>query len=150
MQADARVKLDIQSRLRLKRRLSLTRVTWVALFSGSATKLHFATRGRKLHDSVCIAHPGLILDGVLVEAMARRGIEMVVGARRDAQWGPILVVGLGGVWVEAMGDVCLIPASASEGEIHASLSQTRGAKILRGLRGQRPSDIDAVVQKLSV
>jgi acyl-CoA synthetase (NDP forming) len=100
----------------------------------------------QLHLSVARAHPDLVLDGVLVEGMARRGVEMVVGARRDAQWGPILVVGLGGVWVEALGDVCLIPPTASESEILMAIRQTRGAKLLGGLRGQPPADIDAIVQ----
>jgi hypothetical protein len=87
----------------------------------------------------------VVLEGVLVERMARRGVEMVVGARRDPQWGPVLVVGLGGIWVEALEDVCLIPLTASAGEILAAIGQTRGAKLLGGLRGQPPADIDAVV-----
>jgi acyl-CoA synthetase (NDP forming) len=99
----------------------------------------------RLHLSVAGVHPDLVLDGVLVEGMARRGVEMVVGARRDAEWGPVLVVGLGGIWVEALGDVCLIPASASGDEIFAAIKRTRAAKLLGGLRGQPPADIDAVV-----
>ena len=100
----------------------------------------------QLNASVGDACPDLMLDGVLVEVMTPRGVEMVVGARRDAEWGPILVVGLGGVWVEVMGDVCLIPPSASEGEIKAAINQTRGAKLLRGMRWAPASDIDAVVE----
>src|SRR5690606_37901083 len=48
----------------------------------------------KLHTQVMAAKPGLLLDGVLVEEMAKPGLEMVVGARRDPQWGPVVLVGL--------------------------------------------------------
>ena len=100
----------------------------------------------QLYRSIADAHPNLALEGVLVERMAGRGVEMVVGARRDPQWGPVLVVGLGGIWVEALGDVCLIPPTASASEILHAIQQTRGAKLLGGLRGQQPADIDALVQ----
>ena len=100
----------------------------------------------RLHRSIANAHPNLVLDGVLVERMARRGVEMVVGARRDPQWGPVVIVGLGGIWVEALGDVCLIPSTASSDEILAAIRSTRGAKLLGGFRSEPPADIDAVVQ----
>ncbi len=48
------------------------------------------------------AKPGLALDGVLVEAMAAKGLELIVGARRDPQWGAVLMLGLGGIWVETL------------------------------------------------
>ena len=54
----------------------------------------------KLHASVAKARPGLALDGVLVEAMARPGVELILGARNDKDWGPVLVIGLGGVFAE--------------------------------------------------
>src|SRR5262249_9496182 len=53
--------------------------------------------------------PDVTLDGVLVEKMGKPGLEMVVGAKRDPNWGPILLVGLGGVWIEALQDVRLLP-----------------------------------------
>lgn len=99
-----------------------------------------------LQRSIAAAHPTVRLEGVLVERMARRGVEMVIGARRDRLWGPIMVVGLGGVWVEALGDVCLIPPTASADEILAAIRQTRGAKLLDGLRGQPTADFNAIVQ----
>ena len=89
----------------------------------------------------------LALDGVLVERMAPRGgLEMIVGARRDPLWGPVVVVGLGGVWTEALHDARLLPAQAGKDEIVAALSQLKGAALLGGLRGSAPRDVDAIAQ----
>ena len=66
-----------------------------------------------LHRKLQRARPDLVLDGVLVERMARKGIELIVGARNDPQWGPVLMVGSGGVLAEAMNDVLLLPPDLS-------------------------------------
>ena len=90
--------------------------------------------------------PDLVLDGVLVEAMAARGgLEMIVGARRDPQWGPIVVAGLGGIWTEALHDACLLPAQAGRAEIRQALEGLKGAPLLHGLRGAPPRDIEALI-----
>ncbi len=63
--------------------------------------------------------PGLVLDGMLVEAMAPRGgVELIVGARRDPEWGPVVMVGLGGIWTEALDDVRLMPADLARERHH--------------------------------
>jgi acyl-CoA synthetase (NDP forming) len=54
-------------------------------------------------------HPGLTIDGVRLEAMAKGGLEMIVGARRDRGWGPVVVIGLGGIWAEALQDILVLP-----------------------------------------
>lgn len=90
------------------------------------------------------AQPGLVLDGILVEAMATSGIEMIVGARRDPEWGPVVLVGLGGVWTEALGDVRLMPADLPRERIIAEIGQLKGARLLHGLRGAAPVDIATV------
>ncbi len=101
---------------------------------------------QKLHADVRSARPDVTLDGVLVEAMARRGTELILGARRDEDWEPVLVVGLGGVWAEALGDVRLLPADASEEEIIAALKALKGARLLLGFRGTPAIDLKAVAQ----
>ncbi|TWH25982.1 acyl-CoA synthetase (NDP forming) [Aminobacter sp. J15] len=98
----------------------------------------------KLHAQVMSAKPGLLLDGVLVEEMAKPGLEMVVGARRDPQWGPVVLVGLGGVWIEALADARLLPATASRSQVLAELRKLKAAKLLGPFRGQAPRDVAAV------
>jgi acetate---CoA ligase (ADP-forming) len=95
-----------------------------------------------------IAHhcPGLLLDGVLVEAMGAPGLELVIGAKRDPDWGAVLLVGLGGIWIEALKDVRLIPADLSVDAIVAELQQLKAASVLRGLRGAKPVDLAAVAR----
>ena len=96
-----------------------------------------------LHANVSRAEPGLKLDGVLVEAMSPAGLELVVGARRDPRWGPVLMLGLGGIWVEALGDVRLMPPDATEAEIVAELGKLKTAKLLAGFRNAPPADVKA-------
>jgi acetate---CoA ligase (ADP-forming) len=96
-----------------------------------------------LHASVERAQPGLQLDGVLVEAMSPPGLELVVGARRDPRWGPVVMLGLGGIWVEALGDVRLMPPDLSEEEIAVELGKLKTAKLFNGFRNAPPADIKA-------
>jgi acetate---CoA ligase (ADP-forming) len=101
---------------------------------------------RTLTSNVKHHRPELVLDGVLVEAMGPRGIELVVGAKRDADWGPVLLVGLGGVWIEALKDVRLLPADLAEEDIVAQLQQLKAAPVLAGLRGAPGVDLRAVAK----
>lgn len=93
--------------------------------------------------------PGLVLDGVLVEGMGARGLELVVGAKRDADWGPVLLVGLGGVWIEALKDARLLPADAAHEDIVAALRALKAAPLLAGLRGAPGADLDAIARVVS-
>jgi acyl-CoA synthetase (NDP forming) len=90
--------------------------------------------------------PDVVLDGALVETMSPRGIELMVGAKRDPGWGTVLLIGLGGIWVEALGDVQLLPSGADDGLIRAALGKLHAAKLLAGVRGAPPADVDAVVR----
>jgi acyl-CoA synthetase (NDP forming) len=99
-----------------------------------------------LIDNVQRAQPGLPLDGILVETMALRGLELVIGARRDPHWGPIVLIGLGGVLVEALQDVRLIAPEASEDEILAELDKLKTSKLLHGFRNMPPVDVHAAAE----
>ncbi len=92
------------------------------------------------------ARPGLILDGVLVEQMARPGIELFAGARNDPQWGPVLLVGFGGVLAEALHDVRLLVPGLSVEAIEAGLHKLQCAPLLRGFRGSQSADVRAAAQ----
>jgi acyl-CoA synthetase (NDP forming) len=97
-----------------------------------------------LHRALAKARPGLRLDGVLVEEMMPGGIEMVVGARNDPDWGAVVMVGLGGIWVEALDDVRLLAPDATTQEIIGEIAKLRGAKLLQGARGAPPADVTAL------
>lgn len=99
---------------------------------------------QNLVDNVKSYDPSITLDGILVEAMAGKGLELVVGARRDPRWGPVLVAGIGGVLVEALGDVRLMPPDLDAGAIRDELVKLRAAALLKGFRGAPAVDIDAV------
>ena len=88
----------------------------------------------------------IVLDGVLVEAMLRRGLELVVGARRDPRWGPVLLVGIGGVMIEAIGDVRLMAPDLSREAIRDELGELKAAAVLKGHRGVPAVDIDSVAE----
>jgi acyl-CoA synthetase (NDP forming) len=96
--------------------------------------------------SVKRAAPDVTLDGALVEKMSPKGIELMVGAKRDPGWGTVLLLGLGGIWVEALGDVQLLPGGAGEDQVREALHKLRSAKLLAGVRGAPPADTDAVVK----
>jgi acyl-CoA synthetase (NDP forming) len=90
------------------------------------------------------AQPDLVLDGMLVEAMAAPGLELVVGARREKDWGPILTVGLGGIWIEALHDIRILPADIDRDGVIEGLQKLKGAALLRGGRGMPAADLDTV------
>src|SRR2546421_1098535 len=93
---------------------------------------------------VTAAQPGLALDGILVDAMAPAGVELIVGARHDPQWGPVVIIGLGGVWTEALNDVRLMPPDLPRERIIAEIGRLKGARLLHSLRGAAPVDLAAV------
>ena len=104
----------------------------------------------RLHANVSTHRPELQLDGVLVEAMGPRGLELVVGAKRDADWGPVVLVGLGGVWIEALKDVRLIPADMAETDIVDELGRLKAASLLKGIRGAAAVDVPAVARVVAL
>ncbi len=104
----------------------------------------------QLHDNVARAQPGIALDGVLVERMAPKGLELVVGARRDPKWGPVLLAGLGGIWIEAIGDVRLMPCDLAERDIAEEIGKLRSAKLLGPFRGSPPVDVEALAHSAAL
>ena len=86
------------------------------------------------------AHPGAPIDGVLVQAMARRGREMILGITSDPDFGPMLMVGLGGIHVEVLRDVAFAPVPLGTEEALDLLGQLKGAALLDGVRGEPAAD----------
>jgi len=87
---------------------------------------------------------GIALDGILVERMVKGGLEMIVGARRDPDWGPVVMVGLGGIFVETLKDVRLMPAWLPKERIVEQCYRLKGAAVLRGVRGRPAVDVEAL------
>jgi len=92
--------------------------------------------------------PQARLDGALVEAMAPKGQEVIVGMKRDPNFGPLLMFGLGGIYVELFSDVAFRVAPVSRGEALAMIYQTRAGRLLTGFRGLPEADLDAVVDTI--
>jgi len=105
---------------------------------------------RRLYDNVAEARPGLMLDGVLVEAMGARGVELILGARNDPDWGPIILAGFGGVQAEIIQDVRLLTPDLTQAQILRELDSLKGAPLLRGFRGSSALDVEAVADLIGV
>jgi acetate---CoA ligase (ADP-forming) len=84
---------------------------------------------------------------LLIQEMVQ-GTEVLIGARTDPQYGPFLMVGLGGIFVEVLKDVSIRLLPVDEREARAMLKELRGYKVLEGVRGQGPRDVDALVKAM--
>ncbi len=94
------------------------------------------------------ARPDARIDGVLVSPMVRGGVEMILGVRHDPTFGPVVMCGLGGVFVEVLSDVAFRPAPFDDAEAHRMLRELRGFPLLAGARGRPPADVDALAAAL--
>jgi acetyl-CoA synthetase (ADP-forming) len=83
------------------------------------------------------AKSGARVSGVLVQRMAQPGIELIVGAKRDPQFGGVVLFGLGGIFVEALRDVSMRVCPVDKREAQRMLFEIKGAALLRGARGVR-------------
>ena len=92
--------------------------------------------------------PGARIEGALVGEMVRGGTEVIVGVSYDAQLGPVLLFGMGGVLVEVMRDVALRVCPISRLDAEEMVAQVRGSRLLRGFRGQPKADVEALVDTL--
>jgi acyl-CoA synthetase (NDP forming) len=117
---------------------------------GVALKLKDAAAVRtawdKMYSDIARALPELKLDGLLVETMGEWGTELIVGSHTDPEWGPVLLVGLGGVLAEALGDTRLLVPGISHDAVVAELLKLKSAALLRGFRGSPELDLDAVAE----
>jgi acyl-CoA synthetase (NDP forming) len=86
--------------------------------------------------------------GILVQKMVSDGKEVILGAKRDPSFGPIVLFGLGGIYVEVLKESSLRVAPINRPEAEEMISELKTASILKGIRGERPLDIKALVQNL--
>ena len=103
---------------------------------------------REIMESVKQKYPAARIEGVSVQSMARSGIEIIIGMFKDAQFGPVIMFGLGGIFVEVLKDVSfrLIPIVQRDAE--EMIKEIKGYSLLQGYRGQEPANIPSLVDIL--
>ncbi|HVN55054.1 MAG TPA: acetate--CoA ligase family protein [Anaerolineaceae bacterium] len=94
------------------------------------------------------AYPSARIRGVQVQQMIAGGQEIILGVKRDPTFGPLVMFGLGGVYVEALADVSFRLAPLTRQDAEEMIAEVRSAKLLSGLRGQPPADREALVDAL--
>ncbi|MFC1922669.1 acetate--CoA ligase family protein [Chloroflexota bacterium] len=99
-------------------------------------------------DRIHKTYPEAKLDGVLVQPMVTGGRELILGGRQDPQFGPVLLAGLGGIFVEIFEESQVRVAPISRREAQEMIQGLRGYQILAGARGHKPADIDALIETL--
>lgn len=108
------------------------------------------TAWRRMHASVAAYDSTIRLDGVLVEKMGKRGVEMIVGGRNDPDWGPVVLAGFGGVTAEILQDVCLFTPDMTEDQVVEGLMGLKSAPLLAGFRGSPALDVPALARLIRV
>lgn len=103
----------------------------------------------RLFANVAAYDAAIALDGAQVEAMGKRGVELIIGARNDPEWGPIVLAGFGGVTAELLHDVRLLPHDLTHDAICAELRNLKQGALLDGYRGSPALDVDAVAKLIA-
>ena len=91
---------------------------------------------------------GVDVKGILLEKMVPKGVELIVGIQNDSQFGPVIMVGLGGIMTEVMKDVAfrMLPITTSDAK--SMINELKGSKLLKGFRGSAPIDLNMVAKML--
>jgi len=92
--------------------------------------------------------PEAVIEGVLVQEMLPKGLEVIIGVKHDPVFGPAVIFGLGGIFVEIFEDVATRIAPLSENDAREMIDEIRGKALLEGFRGGKPKDVDALVDIL--
>ena len=92
--------------------------------------------------------PNAQIDGILIQEMAPSSTEVIVGCIKDAQFGPTLMFGFGGTFVEVMKDVSFRIAPIDEADAREMMTEVKAYPILQGCRGQPPADIETLTKIL--
>jgi acyl-CoA synthetase (NDP forming) len=88
------------------------------------------------------------IEGVLVSEMVSGGVEMLIGLSQDELFGPVVTIGLGGIFTEVFGDVTFRVPPFDADEARRAVTELKGYKLLQGVRGQKPADVDALVDTI--
>jgi len=104
---------------------------------------------KEISSNVATYDPNIALDGWLIAAMAPAGLELVMGIQRDPEMGPVVMFGMGGIWLELMKDVAFGPPAMSRERAAQVIDSTRAGQLLNGYRGTGPYDRAATVDALA-
>ncbi|MFZ1947560.1 MAG: acetate--CoA ligase family protein [bacterium] len=126
--------------------LHKTEVGGVMVDIGNEEELR--TKYEELMKRVHEAKPDARIEGVLVQPMAKSGVETIIGIKRDPQFGPLIMFGTGGIYVEVFKDVSFRVCPIREGSARHMVQEIKGYKLLSGFRGRGPADIETVVESL--
>ncbi|MBM3211414.1 CoA-binding protein, partial [Candidatus Poribacteria bacterium] len=106
---------------------------------------------RAFEEVVASAHrfmPSALITGVTIDQMVPQGKEVILGMAKDPDFGPMLMFGLGGIYVEVLKDVAFRIAPITRREASSMISEIRAYQLLRGVRGEEPSDINSIIDSL--
>jgi acetyltransferase len=92
--------------------------------------------------------PKAVIEGILVEKMAPKGLEVIIGMKRDPGFGPLMMFGMGGIFVELFKDVAFRVAPLTYTDAKEMVAETKAAHLLSGWRGGQESDLDAIIENI--
>ena len=119
---------------------------------GVKLSLNNMTEVKKAYDEILRKvrkrYPGAVIHGVSVQKMIRPGTEVIVGTSKDPQFGPVIMFGLGGVFVELLKDVSFRVIPVERRDAQEMINEIKGYPILQGYRGKEPANISALVETI--
>jgi len=117
---------------------------------GVKLSLNNMTEVRKAYDEILRKvgkqYPGAVVHGVSVQKMVRPGTEVIVGTSKDPQFGPVIMFGLGGIFVELLKDVSFRVIPVERRDAQEMIDEIKGYPLLKGYRGKEPASISALVE----
>jgi acetyltransferase len=114
---------------------------------GVMLNLNDFSQAEKAYEKMISLNQGKVA-GVLVQKMVLDGKEVILGSKRDSSFGPVVLFGLGGIYVEILKETSLRVAPINRSEAEEMISETKGSDIFKGLRGEQPLDTEALVESL--
>jgi acyl-CoA synthetase (NDP forming) len=119
---------------------------------GVKLSLNNATQVKKAYDEILKKvrkqYPDAVVHGVSVQKMIRPGTEVIVGTTKDPQFGPVIMFGLGGIFVEVFKDVSFRIVPINQRDAQEMIQETKGYPLLQGYRGKEPANIPALVEMI--
>jgi 4-hydroxybutyrate---CoA ligase (ADP-forming) len=99
-------------------------------------------------DNAKKSNPKAKINGILIQEMVKSGKEIILGAKHDPLFGPLLMFGLGGIYVEVLKDVVFMLAPIDKQEATRMVQSIKSIRLLKGVRGEKQSDLNSIVDSL--